>query len=292
MRAERRVTRPAGGRAAAGGGHTGEQHEAGDRQQPERQRVQARERHVRGADHQRDHVVAEPGERRDHEQEDHQRRVIRDQDVEGLRVEELVARLCELGAEEHREHAAGAEEEDRRDEVLDTDHLVVGVDAEVVLPRARTVTGVILGPRRATTHVVQPVVEPADAGEEAERDGHELDGDDVRALPGRVPREQRAQPDDDGQAEAEADRRHPKDTQPARRQQPAEARRRRRRFVCVLGLGGCHLSWRSSVGVGVRRQILHELGELIRQGSAGRTCAASDPDSRAGGRPLDPRSTP
>ena len=165
----------------------GDQHRPGDRQQPERERVQPRERHVGRAEHQRDDVVAEPGERRDHEQEDHQRRVVRDQDVERLRVEELVARLRELGAEEHREHAADAEEDDRRDDVLDADHLVVGVDAEVVAPRLRTVTRVILGPRRAAARVVEPVVEPAEADEEAERRGHELDRDDHRALPDRVP---------------------------------------------------------------------------------------------------------
>ena len=70
------------------------------------------------------------------------------EDVERLRVEVLVARLRELGAEEHREEAADAEEDDRRDEVLDADHLVVGVDAEVVAPRARAVAGVVLGARR------------------------------------------------------------------------------------------------------------------------------------------------
>ena len=77
--------------------------------------------------------------------------------------------LRELGADEHREHAAGEEEEDRRDEVLDADHLVVGVDAEVVLPALRAVAGVVLGPRRLAERVVHPVVEGADAGEEAER---------------------------------------------------------------------------------------------------------------------------
>ena len=51
----------------------------GDRQQPERQRVQAREGHVGRADHQRDHEVPEPREDGDDEQEDQQRRVHREQ---------------------------------------------------------------------------------------------------------------------------------------------------------------------------------------------------------------------
>jgi len=136
--------RPARRRSAARRHHAGDQHHAGDRQQPERESVQTRERHVGCAEHQRDHVVAEPGERRDDEEENHQRRVVRDEDVERLRVEVLVARLSELGAEEHREQAADAEEDDRRDDVLDPDHLVVGVDPEVVAPRLRAVTRVVV----------------------------------------------------------------------------------------------------------------------------------------------------
>ena len=66
--------------------------DAGDRQQPERQRVQARERHVRRADHQRQDVVRQPGEDRDDEQEDQDRRVDAEQAVVGVRVDELAAR--------------------------------------------------------------------------------------------------------------------------------------------------------------------------------------------------------
>ena len=106
----------------------------GDRQQPVRQRVQARERHVGRAEHQRHREVRETGEGRDDEDEDHQRRVHGDEPVVGLRVHELHPRLGELGAEEHRHQAADDEEDERRHEVLDADHLVVGVDLEVVLP--------------------------------------------------------------------------------------------------------------------------------------------------------------
>ena len=237
VRAERRVARPPGRRAAARHGHADEQHHAGDRQQPERQRVQARERHVGGADHERDHVVPEPGERRDHEQEDHQRRVVRDQGVERLRVEVLVARLRELRAEEHREEAADAEEDDRRDEVLDADHLVVGVDAEVVAPGAGAVAGVVVDPRRPAARVVGPVVEAADPGEEAERRRHELDRDEHRALPDGIPAGEPADEHGQPEPEPEEERRHPEHAQPARRRQAAQAGRRRRRsvFGCVLG---------------------------------------------------------
>ena len=47
--------------------------------------------------------LPKPAKHRDDDQEDHQRRVVRDQDVERLRVEVLRSRLGQLGAEEHRQ---------------------------------------------------------------------------------------------------------------------------------------------------------------------------------------------
>src|SRR5256885_5720503 len=54
------------------------------------------------------------------------------------------------------------EEHDRRDEVLNADHLVVGVDPEVVAPGARPVTRVVFGARRVPEGVIRPVVERAE----------------------------------------------------------------------------------------------------------------------------------
>ena len=54
-------------------------------------------------------------------------------------------------------------------DVLDADHLVVGVDLEVVLPAVGAVARVVVHPGRASRDVVQPVVEGADPGQEAER---------------------------------------------------------------------------------------------------------------------------
>ena len=133
-RGERRVGRPAGRERAAGGEERRRHHDAGDRQHPERQRVQAREGHVRRADHQRQDVVRQPGEDRDDEQEDHQRRVDAEEAVVRVRVHELAARRGQLGADHHRQQAADEHEEERRDDVLDADHLVIGVDPEVVAP--------------------------------------------------------------------------------------------------------------------------------------------------------------
>ena len=63
---------------------------------------------------------------------------------------------------------------------------------------------------------MRPVVEAADPDEEAERRGHELDGDEHRALPDRVPVGEPADQDREREADAEEDRRHPQDAQPAR----------------------------------------------------------------------------
>ena len=169
------------------------------------------------AEHQRHREVREAGERRDHEEEDHQRRVDGEEAVEGLRVEELHARLRELGAHQHREQAADQEEDDRRDEVLHADHLVIGVDAEVVLPAVRAVRRVILRARRLAEGVVDPVVERAEPGEEAERRRDEQrDEDDRLPVEQRVPAAPPAQDDDEPEAEGGEERSHPGGADPAR----------------------------------------------------------------------------
>ena len=226
MARERRVAGPARGERPAGHEHRGGEHHARDRQQPVRQRVQARERHVGRAEHQRDDVVPDPGEDRDDEQEDHQRRVHGHETVEGLRVHVLHARLRELGAEHERQEPAEDEEGEGRADVLDPDHLVIGVDAEVVLPALGAVAGVVLGLRRLADGVAEPVVEPADAGEEPERDRDEADRRDHRPVPDRVPALERADRDHDQRAEAEEERDRPQAADVSRREQPVDPTRR------------------------------------------------------------------
>ena len=189
----------------------------GDRQQPERERVEARERHVACAEHQRHDEVRKTREGRDHEQEDHQRGVDGEEAVVRLRVEELNPRPRELRAYQHCEQPAGEEEEDRRREILDADHLVVGVDAEVVLPRARAVAGVVLGPRRLSERVVRPVVEGADAGEEPDRCcDEERDEDDGLPVPDRLPVAPPAEDEHDPEPDRREEDRHPGCANPAR----------------------------------------------------------------------------
>ena len=184
--------------------------EAGDRQQPVRERVQAREGHVRRSDHQRDHVVPQAGERGDDEQEDHQRRVHRDQAVEGLVVDELHPRAGELGAEDHRHQPGGDEEEDRRHEVLDPDHLVVGVRAEIVGPGAPAVRRVVLRLGRRPDRVADPVVERPDPGEEADRRRRQRRDDrDHVPLEQRLPARPPAEDEHEAEADAPEQGRHP-----------------------------------------------------------------------------------
>ena len=166
---ERRVAGPAGVEGAARGEEAADEEQPGERQHPEAERVEAREGHVRGADHQRQDVVGDAGEDRDHEDEDHQHRVGGEEAVVGRRVDDLGARLGELGADQHRHQAAHEEEEEGGADVLDADHLVIGVEVEVVLPALGAVLGVVVGDRRHAGRPAQPVVEAAEAGEEAER---------------------------------------------------------------------------------------------------------------------------
>ena len=116
---------------------------------------------------------------------------------------------AELGADQHRDQAAAEEEEEGGDDVLDPDHLVIGVEAEVVLPRGRPVLGVLLGNGRLARCPAEPVVEAAQSDQEAERSGDRGD-DQVRVarllgLEDLQPGD-RAQGDDEAEAEAEAER--------------------------------------------------------------------------------------
>ena len=125
--------------------------------------------------------------------------------------EVLVVRRRELRAEGLGEHAADQEEHERRDQVLDPDHLVVGVDLEVVAPAVGAVVGVALGELRADD-VLRPVVEAADAGDEAERhDQHQAGRDDLVLEPRPADREahERRDRDRDDRGDDRPDQRAP-----------------------------------------------------------------------------------
>ena len=120
----RRVERPARVHAA--------QHQRGDAEEaaghvevPARQ-VDAREREVLGADHQRHQEIAEDGRDRRDQEEEHHHHAVRGEDlVVGLGREQVAARRGELQADQHREDAADQEEGRHRVEVQQRDALVV-----------------------------------------------------------------------------------------------------------------------------------------------------------------------
>ena len=126
-------------------------------------------------------------------------------------IDDLGARLGELGAHDHRQQAADQEEDERDADVLDADHLVIGVELEVVLPALGAVLGVVVGDRRRAGGPAEPVVEAAEADQVADRAGDRRH-DDVRVagLLGLEDLEaaDRAQRDDEAEAERGPDQ-HP-----------------------------------------------------------------------------------
>jgi len=85
-------------------------------------------------------------------------------------IEDFHPREAQLGANEHREQAAEAEDDHRHDEVLDADDLVVGGEApvaELALVLARHELGVLVGEVAAE--------EPADRADERPHATHEAD---------------------------------------------------------------------------------------------------------------------
>ena len=123
---ERGVERPAGGGRAAGNEERGHQQDRGGHHEPEAPVVQARKGHVGRADLHRDEPVRESHPRRHDGAEHHHQAVHRGERVEELRVQELQARLEELGADEERHRAAHEEHDEREHQVERADVLVVG----------------------------------------------------------------------------------------------------------------------------------------------------------------------
>jgi hypothetical protein len=122
---QRRIQRPAGARFAQQ--QAGQDQHEGRRQQPEADVIQARERHVRRADHQRDEPVAEAADQRWHDrEEDHDQAVRRDDGVPFLaRGDDGPAGMLELGAHDDRQQQPDQAGADREDQIEGADILVV-----------------------------------------------------------------------------------------------------------------------------------------------------------------------
>ena len=124
---QRRVGEPAERCRTLRGEEPADGDQAAEAEQPERERVQPRERDVGRTDLQRHERVGEAGEQRRREHQQHDRAVHREQLVVLLLgLEHVEARLEQLRADDERHHAADAEVDERGDQVHVPDGLVVG----------------------------------------------------------------------------------------------------------------------------------------------------------------------
>ena len=131
--AQRRVAGPAGREAAVADRR--HQDHAGRHQQPERERLDARERHPPRADHDRHEVVRERAEDPARHHPHHHRAVQADERQVVVGVPRLLRRAQQLEADQHRVQPADEDEDADPDQVLDADDLVVGAEPEVAARR-------------------------------------------------------------------------------------------------------------------------------------------------------------
>ena len=145
---QRRVDRPSGSDAGCTGLALHEQRDdqqrEGRRQQPERDVVHARERHVRRPDHQRHHPIAETADHRGHDhEEDHDQTMRGREHVEHMRVmEELQSRMHQFETHSDRQHAPDQSAHERKHQVHRADVLVIG-RIEIAPPAARMVVVIL-----------------------------------------------------------------------------------------------------------------------------------------------------
>ena len=136
LQTDRRITPPTGIGRTTGHKKAGDQNRSKDRNQPERHRIQPRERHVRRADHGGDQQVIEAIENRKDEQEQHDCSVHRVDAVVDRAINEIRRRRNQLPADHHGQEATDQEEKEGRDDVLNANDLGIGAEAEVALPAA------------------------------------------------------------------------------------------------------------------------------------------------------------
>ena len=122
--AVRGIERPAGVDAA--GERRGQGEDPAQHVDVPAEQVDARERQVLRADHDRDEEVAEHGrDRRDQEEEHHHDAMHREHLVVGLRRQQIAGRRQQLEPDQHGEEAAQHEEHGDRDQVQERDALVI-----------------------------------------------------------------------------------------------------------------------------------------------------------------------
>jgi hypothetical protein len=171
--AQRDVAGPSGRGRSAPDEEAAQHHERTEQEHPEREGVHARERHVLGADLERDDVVREADGHRRPEQQKHDRAVHREQLVVALLGGELEAGRSELGPDLGREQAADEEHHERRRDVQDADALVIGrreppgESADFRMGKGdRAARG--LGERRVAHRAADGAADDGDAGDAGE----------------------------------------------------------------------------------------------------------------------------
>ncbi len=124
---EWRVREPPKGRRALRGDEPGHRNQRAEQEEPERERIESGERHVRGPQLKRDQHVGESDEQRCSEHQQHERAVHGEELVVLLLgLQNLQTGLEKFGANQQRHHAAYAEEHEGRDQIHVSDGLVVG----------------------------------------------------------------------------------------------------------------------------------------------------------------------
>ena len=147
------VAGPAGRGGTPLGEQAGQDREPAHRQQPERQRVDAREGHVQRTDLQRHQVVPEADQHRKDEQEDHQGAVQGEQLVVAVGRHQLPPGRCQLAAHEQGKDAGDEEEGERVEQVQDADPLVVGGGEPLDQPVRLRLGGQLGHPRLGDRHL-------------------------------------------------------------------------------------------------------------------------------------------
>jgi hypothetical protein len=126
---QRRIHRPPRPGRTAGDEKSRQQEQESERQNPEAEVVQARQRHIGRADLQRYHPVRESRPSRHDCAKDHDQPVHGRERVEKLRIQKLQPRLKQLQPDQHREGAADQPHQASEKEVHRADVLVIrGID--------------------------------------------------------------------------------------------------------------------------------------------------------------------
>ena len=134
LNAHRWIGPPTGLGRSARNKKAGHQQHGKHRHQPERRRVQLGERHVGRADHGGNQQIVQAVEDREQKQEQHHCSMHRVEAVVNGGIHQIRLWCDQLASDNHRQQSSHQEEQQRSGDVLNANHLGIGVDAEKALP--------------------------------------------------------------------------------------------------------------------------------------------------------------